>query len=602
MVKSLMWLLESVTAEAGTRCSTDTHRDIVKMKRRIKHEGMSFLTITLPTFASEFEKSLEQGAVLSYDFPGWKRRMCLPAFLQGFTKAVFDPKSGVLLDEPSVDAIDCIRQICLMWKKIHLPCSPEREKAAFSRFIECEYELTGLIERIPTEDLLLFSRVSELIWPRVLQDMEKSIYLRTHVPKHGPGATAEKISGNQKFNLRTWHTRLEPSFPFELFGLPTPDTHLDCEVLSQVEFVEPGAEMPVRVITVPKTLKTPRIIAIEPVCMQYAQQALAESIVDLIEDGEATWGRVNFRNQGVNRLLAKSASRDRTLATLDLSEASDRVHKDLVDLMLMRLPLTREAVFACRSTRAEVAGCVIQLEKFASMGSALCFPIEAMVFFTICLMAIWRESSTTLTYRNLCEVAASIYVYGDDLIVPVDKVEAVSALLETFGLKVNIAKSFSKGNFRESCGMDAYNGEQVTPTYLRRMPPTNRHQAAEIVSYVSFANQLYTRGWWTTARRVREKVEGLIGHLPHVRETAPCLGWNSLRGDYSFQRWDQELHRPLVKSYVIKNQHADDPVTGYPALMKYFLKRGSTPLSGDHLERSVRPGRVSIKSRWASPY
>lgn len=603
MTKSLTWLLDCMLDESGIRCSTDTHRDKITISRRIKHEGISFLTITLPRFGADFESCLRQGKVDSNSFLGFKKRGPLPVFLQGLVSQVFDPVSGELLTELSKEAILCVRQVCLAHKKVNLPCTEQRIRRAYDKFGEVENELTGLIDRIPEQDLLDFEKVSGILWSDILGKLSEKIESASLVPKHGPGATAEKISGNQKYNLRTWHTRLQEFFPFDMYGATAPDMVGQLDFWGQVEFVEPGMEPPVRVVAVPKTLKAPRIIAIEPVCMQYIQQAILEAIVPMIESGRYSRGHVNFTDQSINRSFALEASMHREFATMDLSDASDRVHKDLVDLMLCSAPYVGEAIFACRSTRATLPnGKTYHLEKFASMGSALCFPIESMVFFTLCTLSRLRTHNLPLTPRNVFLMSQGVYVYGDDLIVPTDEVLPIADTLETFGLKVNQSKTFGGGNFRESCGMDAYDGVDVTPVYVRSTTPSNRRCAPELVSFVSLANQLYSKGWWATAKRVRAVVESILGPLPTVTETSQALGWHTLTQGYSIQRWDPMLHVYKVKAWVAENTKFNDPLEGHGALLKFFLKRGSLPTFEKHLERSVRPGSTCIKSRWVTAY
>jgi hypothetical protein len=372
--------------------------------------------------------------------------------------------------------------------------------------------------------------------------------------------------------------------------------------LESLQVLEPGAEPPVRVVTVPKTLKTPRIIAIEPLCMQYTQQSLLQPMVKSIESDPMSAGHVNFTDQSINQRLAQEGSKSGKYATIDLSEASDRVSLNLASLMFESCPEVWDAILSCRSSRAELPdGRVLDLQKFASMGSALCFPVESMVFYTIAILAGLQSASLPVTSRNVRKVLRDIYVYGDDIIIPVDQVETTIALLESFNLKVNSHKSFWIGKFRESCGVDAYDGVNVTPVYVRRLPPRSRRCIPEILSFVSLANQLYRAGWWGTAARVREEAERILGQLPHVQETSPCLGWVSFLGSYSYQRWNRELHRPEVWGPVPYSSKYSDPLDGYAALMKYFLKNGEEPESEKHLERSVRPGSARIKYRWASP-
>jgi len=605
-MKSLTWLLECILQDCSIRCGTDTHRDFVTLSRRVEHEGISFLTITLPNFCKDFERSLEQEFVDPTAFVGFHKAGALPRFLGGLLGLVFDREDGTLLDDPPEWVIQAIRQICLVCKKIHLECSHQRTKEAFDGFVQCENDIRRtfqsalpwgtpgkgdphnrqeLWERIRKDykpvlkglgnrrqysargrssyedPYHLFGVVADVVWSNVLARAQLDVENAEVRPRHGPGATAERITGNQKYVHKRWHSRLEPYFPFTAFGIVSLNALDEESTLADLDIVEPGAEQPVRVISVPKTLSAPRIIAIEPVCMQYTQQALASTIVKSIEKHPLTAGHVNFSDQSINRELALVGSKTQDIGTLDLSEASDRVHLELVKRLLQTVPALRDAVLACRSTSAEVPGydTPVVLEKFASMGSALCFPIEAMVFYTICLVARLRDPSVPITSRSIYNASRGLYVYGDDLIVPADEVPAVAATLELFGLKVNTRKTFRNGKFRESCGMDAYNGVQVTPVYLRRMPPCDRRDTEALVSFVSFANQLYKNGWWRTARRVREEVAKLFGNLPHVQETSPCLGWYSFLGTMSVTRYERDLQRPVVKGYVVKPQEPEIP-------------------------------------------
>jgi len=137
-MKSLMRLLECVLADAGTWCSTSTTRDFETVTRRVEHEGISFITITLPVFCQDFESCLDIGRVDSSFFLGFKRNGALPAFLQGLLSQVFDASDGTLLEEVNHLAVHAVRQICLLNKKVLLPCSKERERKAFDSYLETD--------------------------------------------------------------------------------------------------------------------------------------------------------------------------------------------------------------------------------------------------------------------------------------------------------------------------------------------------------------------------------------------------------------------------------------------------------------------------------
>lgn len=621
-VNDCLELALCVLKDATARCSAPTSdlRDELTIRSRVKKEGLSFLTITLPSFGRDFERSLADGFVDPARFKGFRKcgayeRGAIPAFLSGMLGQLFHHESGRLLDNAdSSKIVQAIRQVCYAFKKIETPCTPARERAAVHNFVQVE-QATSCFALDPG-DRDAFLRVADTVWSSVLGCLQ----LSSLVPKHGPGATAEHISGNQKYVWRRWHERLEPYFHF--FGdAISISASEDGNLVEKVTFVPVDEEQPVRVVLVPKTLKSPRIIAIEPVCNQYAQQALQRELYALIEGSSLTGGHVNFTDQSVNQRLALMASRTEEYATLDLSDASDRVPYDLALDMFRWHPDLRDAVDACRSRFAELPdGRVIgPLSKFASMGSALCFPVEAMYFYTVCVVALLRARNLPVNLQTIKSVSKLIYVYGDDIIVPTRDAEAVLDHLQKYNCKVNTHKSFWTGKFRESCGVDAYSGNEVTPTYIRQMPPKNRRQAHELASWIATANLFFQRGYVQVASHMYCTCERILGLLPHIGPLSPGLGRVSPNGLRSIGRWNVKYQRAEVRAWVLRPVKRSDGLDGYPALQKCLLRlQDRNPVIGvdtgadhnsaswfspasqerDHLEHSVRRGAVTLKRRW----
>ncbi len=486
------WIV--VANELATRCcasSTDLDYKIVEVRHG--SEGDSFFTITLPAFCKDFEKSLSQSAVTRELFQGWRKFSStsgpgvIPQFLGGFMSLIFDRDSGALLNEPDIDAIFAVRQLTLMYSKLLLPTSEVRTKKAIEGYIECEQEIRRLDNERSPSLMEEFRQASTVLWGTVLQAVDEDVYYHRIIPRHGPGATADRLKGNQKFDQLEWTERLERVFSWGDFIIPS--ARYFQEYLPSVKFLEPGDERPVRVITVPKTLKAPRIIAIEPTCMQYVQQGLLARFTEYIEspyvgvrsNHNSGFGVVGFTHQEPNQRLACEGSLSGELATLDLSEASDRVSNQLVRAMVDNYPNLAEGIDACRSRKADVPGHgVIRLAKFASMGSALTFPIEAMVFSTVVFMAIARavadetgdESRARVDTGLILRHRSGVRVYGDDIVVPVRFVQRVVEYLNLFGFKVNSNKSFWTGKFRESCGKEYYDGHDVSVVRVRRLFPS----------------------------------------------------------------------------------------------------------------------------------
>jgi hypothetical protein len=598
-MKSLM-LWKCIADESAMWCCTDARLDFRTVEARTKTEGFSFLTITLPSFARDFERCLDQGFVDDAAFPGFRRHRGLPRFLSGFLRLIFDGESGVLLDGPNVLSISCVRQLTLMFKRIEDECTPQRVAAAFEGFIKCEQD----VERFETMAVLNrqsfanYERLGTLLFGDVLSSVDREIYSGEVIPKHGPGATADSLYGNQKWLQTLWTERLEEYFPFLEHVLPN---YRYYSVLDETDFLEPGAEIPVKVITVPKTMKSPRLIGIEPTCMQYVQQGISLSLRRYLSSFR--WAdMVGIEDQIPNQEMARRGSLMGDLATLDLKEASDRISWFHVRSLLRNHPHLLGAVDACRSRHATLPdGSVHRLNKFATMGSALTFPIETMVFLTVVLEGIESGLGHRLTKKDLSALLGQVRVFGDDIIVPTDYVRSVTDNLHRHGFVVNRHKSFSAGNFRESCGGDFYEGMPVKPAYLNRKIPQSRKDVQEILSFVAFRNNLFQRGYDSALVEIDKAILRILGRFPYVSEGSPVLGRHT--HDPSLITCDlvhADYQQPLQRGWVVSNRIPLNEISDWAALRKCLtsLEKRSVPSADsdlEHLRRSGRPRFVSIK-------
>lgn len=625
VVKSLVDLLEHLLQDCGRRSGAATKRDVETLRWRAEHEGDSFITITLPNFCKDFERSLSEGRVtpgMFLHFKKMKKSPGTPAFLSGFLCQVF-AHDGTLLDNPSVDCIRSVRQICLFGKKIGRVCSEERMADAIEDYKKCEDEIVAPEGQIWE----MFKKVARILIRSY--ELERTDLRDRFLAKHGPGATQEHILGNEKWRFRRWHARLHevglthkfcmfgrsPIIELENYdGLDGPDFQSDFDAdYVAPNLVEPEDEKPVRVVFVPKTMKGPRVIAVEPVCMQFAQQGLSRLLMDETAKSRLTAGHVNFRDQSVNQQMALDASGSGSYATLDMSEASDRVSVAHAIALLAAKPDFLFCCLAARSLRAKLpTGEILTLKKFASMGSALCFPVESLVFYTSIIASRLLRAQRFPTDQSVYEFSRSVYVFGDDLIVPTDEAPAICDDLEALGFKVNRHKSFWTGKFRESCGADCYDNSLVTPVYLRRDLPTDRKDASGIVSCLATANQLQRAGYASTAIAIRDGIGRLLGpnSLPQVPQDSPALGWWSDSTDQPIRRWNKHLQRFEYLLWTTVSPRDSDPLAGWEALAKCFrsLESRKDPrpwrfdepprLGFEHLEESPRPYSLALKRRW----
>lgn len=445
--------------------------------------------------------------------------------------------------------------------------------------------------------------VIQVMYGRALEDIDRKIESLELKPKHGPGATADKLIGNQKWKLPTWHDRLETVFPYTGYGVPTPR---DAWLVEGIKYLEPQDEPPVRLTDVPKTRTKPRLIAIEPTCMQYMQQAVGRELMHSLEvDPLAKWF-VGFTEQWPNQAMAQCGSDDQSVATIDLSEASDRLANWLVEDLFERFPSFLEGIQACRSTRVVLpSGGVLTLQKFASMGSALTFPIETMLFAAIAIERVLSVAKLPISRTSIERFRGTVRAYGDDIIVPTGMAEDVIGGLEALGFKVNRNKSFWTGEFRESCGKEYWAGYDVSIVKFRSELPASHRDATSCVSTVSTRNQLFAAGLTSTAHLLDGHMEKvLLGHYPEVTETSDVLGRVNGTGRYDVTTYSNDtLNRPRVKGWKVRVKIPKNEISGHNALLKGYVSPIALPSAIDeHLKYSGRPLDVSINLGNGSPF
>jgi hypothetical protein len=183
------------------------------------------------------------------------------------------------------------------------------------------------------------------------------------------------------------------------------------------------------------------------------------------------------------------ASKTMKYCTIDMSEASDRVARSVVLEIFKDTPLhdlldavaTRVIVL---DEKAEWFPAVIKAgypitlkaQKFAPMGSGLCFPIMTLVHYYLIKALLCRHTGAAPVKVE------EIYVYGDDIILPTQYAKIVLTYLPFYGMKLNETKSFWRGDFRESCGVHAINGVDITPVFFKYLPASSNLSPIELHS------------------------------------------------------------------------------------------------------------------------
>lgn len=219
-----------------------------------------------------------------------------------------------------------------------------------------------------------------------------------------------------------------------------------------------------RIVFVPKSMKTKRVISAEPTTLMYFQKAVDACVRKYMGGHHYLKSRIDLCDQDVQQEMALSASSTKDWATVDLSAASDSISVELVKEVFRDTALFPFLV-ALRSRSALLpSGRRVELKKFAPMGSALCFPVQTLIFACIveCTARYVRKDRDRPS-------GAAFRVYGDDIIVPEALLGDLMINLRWCGFRINREKTYGGNHeFRESCGCDAYDGGDVSPMRISR--------------------------------------------------------------------------------------------------------------------------------------
>jgi hypothetical protein len=566
-------------AERFLVSSTESRLDTAKIRSRVASEGIQFLTVSLPKLGKAIDMALSKNMPLLVDGFQKKPKTAIPKLFGSLLSRVFTD-SG--LERPDADPVvlRALRQLVYFLYKLEIPYDEIKTQKVIDLFIQTDAELKEL--RIPDSNITKHAR-----W--FTTDVFGLFDPRSILPRHGPGAVATGEKACQKHKFSRIYKSIEMMYPFtEYFQFSMMQVVDDYQAYADLEVLETGTA---KVVLVPKDSRGPRLISCEPLEYQWIQQGLGRKLASHLEAHRFTKGHVNFTCQNVNRELALESSLTQEWVTLDMKEASDRVSLELVKELFRDVPDLLDALTATRTSATKLPdGSEVQLNKFAPMGSCLCFPVEAFVFYALAVSAIMNDYGWSRS-----DARRAVYVYGDDIIVRREVYPCLLQRLPEFGLMLNDGKCCTAGSFRESCGCDAYKGVDVTPIKLRSVwYPRRRIDIGVLSSYVALSNAAYKNGYMRVASRIESLVTKVTGPLP-VFSNENIGGLGFVRPDACTHvqakgvrtRWNNELHRREVWTCQVR------PVYSYadPDDWSTVLRRFTTP------DQYTIPGTYAIPHR-----
>ncbi|ADH83385.1 replicase [Caulobacter phage phiCb5] len=618
----------------------DVERDMSRLQLLVQQRGFGVITLDLPALGKALDKSLSLGHLHLDGTPLCRRKSRssrLPRLFWGFWNRVFEP-CGLLRSDPDINSILFLRQLCYLGKKVRLDCSKNRVYDSVSEFFRLDRSLRDSSCDWSNDDLDFQGRSLSLtdhtVYPRStpledllgvnLEDTPRSAYPmldsvqrtadaifslfgsfdpREGFAKHGPGAVSDlRRDKDSKYLFPTWPEKLSSVFPIDEWGYHSYSAWIDNLLGLSRKHMPSGHEPPSKLIAVPKTQKSPRLIAAEPTAHQYCQQNLRSWIEDRVSQTFLSRS-ISFRDQTHSGRAALKASRDQEHWTIDLSSASDCVSTWLAERLLRSNESLIRAVHSVRTRWISndidsKSPAHYRLKKLFTQGSAITFPLQTVFYYTICLGVLLHKRGLKVSYRNLKAVTGEVRIFGDDIIVPKDCGADTVRCLSYLGFKVNDSKTFGTGKFRESCGVEGYDGYDVTPAYVLSIPTALG--PAAVASNIEVSNNFHRKGFWHVAallKRIGER--NPLSRVPVVGPAVGASGWTSFVGtdlsgfktreNHNLQRTEVLVPMPMAKIKIT-------PTEGNASLFQYFTEN---PAPDTKWVAGVR-GRpaTSLRRRW----
>lgn len=657
LASDLLSVVEGILKDASLAYPDiwDFSKDLEKLAHMVENRGLGVFTLDLPAMDAHLLDGLQSGFVKPQGHFSRRvsKKVKVPRFLRGLWMKVFD-SSGCLRSDPDSTAIFFLRQIYCLGKKLEVGCSPDRTKATLEEYHNVESTINEPTLGWSADRLGDPSRFEDLDF----QDLEKrhpwfgaevkrgreadgelspdhgigsllqrlqsncdafaealgSFYPESYIDsvveegkgiglKHGPGAVSDRKGSFSKYDFLEWSDKLQAVFPFDEFGT-IPGSGVD-----RPRNHETYSEL----IAVPKTAKSPRLIACEPTAHQWCQQAIKHFLETRIE---SIFDRnfISFKDQSLSQDMVKLGSRDGSLATIDLSSASDRLSCYVVERAFRKNSSLLRALHSVRTRWGKDAmsgpsPLYFKYKKFASQGTAVTFPVQTIIFFLCAITAsgfVANKPEDFLANRyftnpRLRKLTNQVRVFGDDIIIPKTGYDSLTLLLHALGLKVNENKSFSTGFFRESCGSDCYKGDDVTPVKPRSLSATGPSLRAALIDT---ANNFFMKGLWYASEAIRTLGKHRFwSMLPIAGPQSGIVGLKSFVGtslSHLRSKWNARFQRDDLLMWTFRSTSRRKPTNGLIGVLQYFTEAPLPTTKWVH-GIQMRP-KISDGLRWESSF
>lgn len=517
------------------------------------------------------------------------------------SRQAFERMVGGENDWPGISYRDkaCTSLKSSFLKKLETGMTEETKRVALEKFLASnslckEWELP---QNRSLLDELMLNEFKQLIWsfwnrpsnqgPAPLIDHFYDLLSRGGV---GPGAGL-KADGNDFYTkffssrlvgtspkLYFWYNRYVRNFP----------SWAEAESLRSLEYGEYAITDENRLDFVPKNDSESRSICIEPPLNMFAQLGLKDIMQRRLRE---LWG-VNLEvQQFLNRDLARVGSWDGQYSTIDLSSASDSISAKMLKWALPSDFFRWLWDLRCSKSRLP-DGRLVELEMISTMGNGFTFPLQTILF-TAAVLACFRVDGLAPIFPTAVSTG-SFGVNGDDIIVPTRIYPKVRRLLQLLGFRVNEAKTFAEGPFRESCGGDYFQGRNLRGVYIKRLS-----KPQDLYAVINQLNLFSAR----TGVRLSRTVQTLLRSVKFqpvplwanedsgIRIPSSLLGPRDRvldhNGSFCFYSWEP-VHPPRIR--IMENSLA---------VPKAYKRRAFNPpgLYLSFLQQSVNACSITLRPR-----
>jgi hypothetical protein len=226
------------------------------------------------------------------------------------------------------------------------------------------------------------------------------------------------------------------------------------------------------------------------------------------------------------------------------------------------------------------------------MGSSVTFPVQSLLFLACALSSVLTARRLRPTLSNIQRLEGEVSVFGDDIIVPTDCRDVMFSALELLKFKVNSNKTFTGSFFRESCGVDAFAGVDVTPAYLRVAEPRG---AEHLVGQAAVHNNFYSKWLMHTAAFLAWTVRGKVSTVP---SRSAIVGLHSRVFDprVLIKRYNDKIQVCETLVHVIHSRVPRTKTNDDSAIHQFFTERPSPFTNWEH-GFSQRPS-CRMTRRW----